>query len=98
MSINHPWALSKNPEQTTEGSKERTMAEKTFEEVLNETYKIDNQEITPDFRVAIQAKRTDGVHIIVHPMNTSGTTLDLLVKGNVISNPFDKPLDPSEGK
>lgn len=71
---------------------------KTFEELLKEKYKIDGREIQPDFRVAIQSERTDGVHIIIHPMNTNGTTLDFLVRGNELYNPYDAPLDPEEGK
>jgi hypothetical protein len=70
----------------------------TLEELLKQKYKIDGREIQPDFRVAVQAERTDGVHIIIHPMNTSGTTLDFLVKGNELTNPFNQILDPEEGK
>jgi len=42
-------------------------------------------EISPDFRIAVQSINENGVHIIVHPLNHNGDTLDLLVKGNTLS-------------
>ena len=42
-------------------------------------------EFSPDFRVAVQAIHEDGVHVIIHPMNHNGETLDLMVRGNTIS-------------
>ena len=39
-------------------------------------------EISPEFRVAVQHIKDDGVHIIIHPNGYSGDTLDFLVSGN----------------
>ena len=43
--------------------------------------------VTPEFRVAVQHIRDDGVHIIIHPNGHSGDTLDFVVSGNELK-PF----------
>ena len=64
---------------------------KTLQELLEmkvTTTNLDgatSPEFSPDFRVAVQAIHEDGVHIIVHPMNHNGDTLDFLVRGNILS-------------
>ena len=58
------------------------MTNMTFEELLKTKIKIDDIEIQPDFRVVVQAETDQGVHVIIHPLNYSGNTLDFLVNGN----------------
>lgn len=42
-------------------------------------------EVTPNFRVAVQSTSKEGTHIIVHPIDHNGDTLDLLVNGNTLT-------------
>ena len=64
---------------------------KTLQELLEMKVTTNNSEgdtspeFSPDFRVAVQAIHEDGVHIIIHPMNHNGDTLDFLVRGNNLS-------------
>ena len=64
---------------------------KTLQELLEMKVTTKNSEgytspeFSPDFRVAVQAIHGDGVHIIIHPMNHNGDTMDLMVRGNDIS-------------
>ena len=64
---------------------------KTLQELLEMKVTIKNNEgdvspeFSPDFRVAVQAIHEDGVHIIIHPMNHNGDTIDFLVRGNTLS-------------
>lgn len=39
-------------------------------------------EVTPNFMMAVQGERNGGIHIIVHPAECSGDTLDFIVRGN----------------
>jgi len=62
---------------------------KTLEELLKmkvktENFKGEEVEITPDFRIAVQSTHVDGTHIIVHPLNHNGDTLDFVVKDNTL--------------
>jgi hypothetical protein len=36
----------------------------------------------PEFRVAVQSKTDDGVHIIIHANGHNSETLDFIVRGN----------------
>ena len=38
----------------------------------------------PEFRVAVQSKSDDGVHIIIHAVGHDGETLDLIVSGDEV--------------
>jgi len=70
---------------------------KSFEDLLRETYKIDDNEITPDFRISVMTKSYKGVHIAVSPINTSGSKVEFLVKGNDIADPYEKAQAPLNG-
>ena len=64
--------------------------ETTLEQLLNMEVDAKDKDqnpikITPEFRVAVQEKRDDGVRIIIHPMDHNGDTLDLIVKGNTLT-------------
>lgn len=64
---------------------------KTLEELLRTkvTSKFVSEgkriEITPIFRVAVQGEADNAVHIIIHPQDYDGDTLDFLVTGNVLT-------------
>ena len=59
---------------------------KTIEELLQTKVTTKNGiEFTPDFRVSVQSKKDNGIHIMVHPFGHDGDTLDFIVKGNEIT-------------
>lgn len=73
---------------------------KTLEELLKMKVevKMQNGEVvsaSPEFMVAVQGIFEVGTHIIIHPMNHDGDTLDLLVKDNTIS-PWWPDMQKSE--
>lgn len=41
---------------------------------------------SPEFRIAIQSKTEDGIHIIVHAIGHNSDTLDLIVNGDHIAH------------
>lgn len=60
---------------------------KTLEQLLKTKMPVTDKdghaiEVTPTFRVAVQGERNGGTHIIVHPAECSGDTLDFVVRGN----------------
>lgn len=61
----------------------------TLEDLLKTKVKIDDKEITPEFRVAVQSETDKGIHFIIHPIGHNGTTLDFIVKGNELKSPFE---------
>jgi hypothetical protein len=65
---------------------------KTLEELLRMKMPAKNKdgeniEVTPSFRVAVQGERVGGIHIIVHPVECSGDTLDFIVRRNELLIP-----------
>ena len=59
----------------------------TLEDLLCMRVETDNGvKYTPDFRVAVQEVLPDGVRIIVHALGHNSSTLDFVVKGNVLSH------------
>lgn len=61
----------------------------TLEDLLRATIKSSDKdgneiEVVPDFRVAVQAVRSNGVHFIIHPNEHNGETLDFVATGNEI--------------
>jgi len=64
---------------------------KTLQELLEMKVTTKNNEgdtspeFSPDFLVAVQAIHEDGVHIIIHPMDHNGDTLDFIVRGNIMT-------------
>lgn len=76
---------------------------KTLQELLqikvkSENFNGEEVEVSPDFRIAVQGIYEYGIHIIVHPMNHNGDTLDLLVKGNTLSPVYPRPTNPPGAK
>ena len=60
---------------------------KTLESLLRMTVPAKDKDgndinISPEFRVAVQHVRDDGVHVIIHPNGHAGDTLDFVVSGN----------------
>ena len=63
---------------------------RTLEQLLKMTVAAKDKdgnpiEITPEFRVAVQGHRCGGVHILVHPMDHNGATLDFIVVGDTLT-------------
>jgi len=62
----------------------------TLEQLLNMKVRADTMQngkevfITPDFRITVQKKTLDGIHIIIHPMGHNGETLDFIVRDNTL--------------
>jgi len=60
----------------------------TFEELIKKTMRVNDTEFIPDFRISVQNSeqiindRTVHPHIIVHPLNHNGETLDFVVVKN----------------
>lgn len=61
----------------------------TLQELLSMkimSFDINNKPISvsPEFRVSVQRITSEGVHVIIHPMNVNGTTLDLFIRDNEV--------------
>jgi hypothetical protein len=41
---------------------------------------------SPEFRVAVQSKTKEGVHIIIHAVGHNSETLDLIVSGDNVAH------------
>ena len=63
----------------------------TLEDLLrmevNETSPVSGRPVSfsPEFRVAVQNKLADGVHIIIHANGHNSDTLDFMVNGNTLT-------------
>lgn len=42
--------------------------------------------MSPEFRVAVQRKKDDRIHFMIHPANYDGDTLDFVVQGNELKH------------
>jgi len=65
------------------------MNETTLEDLLRMEVPYTNRmregHMSPDFRIAVQEKTEDAVRVIIHASGHNSDTLDLWIKGNVVT-------------
>lgn len=59
----------------------------TLEDLLSMQIRTRNDiKFTPDFRISVQGKTEDGIHILVHPFGYNGETISYKVRGDKLTS------------